>query len=448
MTNPIIWLSGAQPDILQRTRDHARYFGIGSAVLITAVIAGLSMTFALATALKTGLATAIFCAVLWGLAIMSIDRWLVVSLQRHENKLIYALLVLVRLGLGVLFGFIISTPVVLQVFNPEIKREISLMQTNAENVYLSGQRHSSLEKKILADQATVTSLRSTIDTNGGTGPNPFRNPQVKSLVNSRAQWQRRAGKDYNEWQCQLYDIPKGCKPGNGPLAHAVGAAYHHDVYEVGQLSHQITALVKQIQSAAVTGRANELAAAKAQLPFALAALKSDQKQQVLLLDSFRTRNADTAGLLLRLKALGAATGNDGVLKLARWLLFALFTTIECLPILVKTLLNLGPENRYEQEFAMEEAKDLRTAKERVKNEQVADLIALDDIISQANKLAEERRRGYAKLRREILEAEEDIALKTVRGWRAREARFAEEAGMLRRALRAVQLRLASRAAAP
>lgn len=55
----------------------------------------------------------------------------------------YALLVLVRLGLGVLFGFIISTTVVLQVFNPEVKREMSLMQTNAENTYLSGQRHSS-----------------------------------------------------------------------------------------------------------------------------------------------------------------------------------------------------------------------------------------------------------------------------------------------------------------
>lgn len=447
MTNPVIWLSGAEQDILQRTRDRARYFGIGSAVLITSTIAALSMTFALHTALRMSLAVAIFCAALWGLAIMNIDRWLVVSLQRHENKVIYALLVLIRLGLGLLFGFIISTPVVLQVFNPEINHEIRLIQANAENAYLSAQKHSSLEMKILADQTTVAGLRQTIDTNGGTGPDPFQNPQVTSLVTSRGQWQARATTDFNEWQCQLYDIPKGCKPGNGPLAKASGAAYYHDEYEVGQLNQQITALVTQIQSAAATGRGNALAAAKAQLPSALALLQSDRTQQTLLLDNFQTQNADTAGLLLRLRALGEATGNDGVLRLARWLLFALFTTIECLPILVKTLLNLGPESNYEKELAMEEARSLRTAQERIKREQVADLIGLDDIISQANRLAEERRRGYPKLRRVIIAAEEEIALKTVHGWKAREARFAGEAGRLRRTWRAVQLRLANRAAA-
>lgn len=34
--------------------------------------------------------------------------------------------------------------------------------------------------------------------------------------------------------------------------------------------------------------------------------------------------------------------------------------------------------------AMEEARSLHTAQERIKQEQVADLIGLDDIISQAN----------------------------------------------------------------
>ena len=442
MTGVLIWLSGADPDILQRTRDRARYVGIGSAVLITSVIAALSMTFALHTALRINLPGAVFCAVLWGLAIMSIDRWLVVSLQRHERKLVYALLVLVRLSLGLLFGFIISTPVVLQVFSPEINKEIQLIQTRAENVYLTGQKHSSLEKKILADQRLVSALHQTINDNGGTAPNPYQSPQVKTLISQRNAAQAQETKDYKEWQCQLYNIPRGCKAGNGPLAKASHAAYLRDKAQVSQLNQQIKAQVHEIRSTFSTSRTKRVAQARAQIGEAEARLKADQAEQSNLLNGFEKQNSNTAGLLLRLKALGEVTGDNGALRLARWLLFALFTTIECLPILVKTLLNLGPESDYEKLLELENAKTLRIEKETIKRETVAELIQLDDIIPQANRLAEERRRRYPRIRAEILAAEDDIAVRTVRGWWAHEERFASNAGALRRAWRALRLAIA------
>ncbi len=93
------------------------------------------MTFALHSALKLALATAIVFAVAWALAIMSLDRWLVVSLVRQRNKLNYLLLALPRVGLGVLFGLIISTPVTLQIFQPEINQEIALIQGRRSDAY-------------------------------------------------------------------------------------------------------------------------------------------------------------------------------------------------------------------------------------------------------------------------------------------------------------------------
>src|SRR6266403_816537 len=56
----LIWLSGARSEVLARCpTDHGKYEGIGSAVLITSVMAGISMTFALNTALMVSLPFAI-----------------------------------------------------------------------------------------------------------------------------------------------------------------------------------------------------------------------------------------------------------------------------------------------------------------------------------------------------------------------------------------------------
>jgi len=446
MKNPLIWLSGAQPDILRETSDHGRYLGIGSAVLITSGIATMSMTFALHTALKINLAGAIFCSVLWGLAIMSIDRWLVVSLQRQDGKLTYGLLVLVRLSLGLLFGLIISTPVVLQVFSPEINKEIVLIQRQAANAYYTSQRTSALNKKVIADQAAVSALERTINSSGGTAPDPYQNPQVKALVQQRNQEERQAAADYNQWQCQLYGIPRGaCRPGNGPLAMASHTRYINDERLVSQYDGQITTLVRQLRSSASLSSQKIVATAKVGLPAARDQLTADRAEQDRLLSAFKTQNANTAGLLLRLQALGEATGNDGVLRLARWLLFLLFTTIECLPILVKTLLNLGPENTYEKLVAMRDAKRLRSAKERVRREQAAEIIGIDDIIDQANQLAEDRKDAYPEIRRMIIAAERDIAVKMVQEWQAREERFITESSGWHRAARMLLQRPGRRA---
>src|SRR5262249_41502055 len=67
------------------------------------------------------------------------------------------------------------------------------------------------------------------------------------------------------------------------------------------------------------------------------------------------------GILASLKALDELRGSSSTLMLADLLLFLFFTAIEWLPILVKALLNLGPENTYEKLLARADEASLRNA---------------------------------------------------------------------------------------
>lgn len=77
-------------------------------------MAGISITFALVNVLKVSLRHAIIFAVLWGLAIMMIDRLFVASMHRQRNPFIYIIQALPRLLMSSVLGPVISTPFALQ----------------------------------------------------------------------------------------------------------------------------------------------------------------------------------------------------------------------------------------------------------------------------------------------------------------------------------------------
>ena len=66
-------------------------------------------------------------ALLWGLAIMSLDRLFVASMHRYRNRLIYLFMASPRFLMAILLGFVISTPFVLVIFRPEISHQIKIL---------------------------------------------------------------------------------------------------------------------------------------------------------------------------------------------------------------------------------------------------------------------------------------------------------------------------------
>lgn len=413
----LVWLSGARPDILTRfSHDRAKYVGIGSAVLITACMSAVSMTFALNSVLKITLTGAIPFAVAWGIAILSLDRWLVVSLVRQPNKGSYLLLAIPRLALAVLFGLIISTPITLRIFQPEINEQITQIQQSRSNAYYDNLKSNALYLKVQSDKAQVKNYETVIAANGtGGGVNVSTDPTAVNLKQQLSQAENQEKADYSQWQCQLYGP---CHPtGNGPLAKASQRSYLNDVTTVASLKKQLSDQETKIANGNQAGAASNLANARKDLGPAKATLARDSGALTKQETSFNNTNASTAGLLLRLQALSQASASNSALEAARWLLFLFFTVIECLPVTVKVLLNLGPENAYERALAEAERISLRLAEQDTMRQYRRDILAGNELIDESERLYTEwQERVLPGIVRDTTAARERIARERLAAW--------------------------------
>jgi hypothetical protein len=136
---------------------------------------------------------------------------------------------------------------------------------------------------------------------------------------------------------------------NDPLAERINA----DQATVNKLNTTIAAEANK--------NTNEVAAAKTELPTALKELQADQAEQSQLTRSFESANAQDTGLLQAIQALGILWSAVGPFRTTCSFLFALFMIINLLPIIMKTLMSLGPESPYEKAVAYDEETGLRMA---------------------------------------------------------------------------------------
>jgi Domain of unknown function (DUF4407) len=377
MRRLLSWLSGAQSRILDLAEtDRGKYEGIGSAVLITASLAAISMTFALHTALAVVLPLAIGAGVVWGLAIMSLDRWLVLSIQRRKKAWQMWAPAVPRLLLALLFGAIISTPLVLQIFKPEIDLQITKIKQREASAFLEEQNKQAIGQDIAAKQKQVTDLQKIIASGGDVAQDPTTDEKIKGLQSQVATQQKARDKAYKEWQCQLYGP---CKPtGPGPLADADHKVYLKVDGQVSTLNAQIEARKRELTANDANGKKARLGSAQAALPGVQRELATLTSQQEARQRENNDKNAAANGLLIRLKALGEVSKGDSTLEAARILLFLFFTAIECLPIFVKLLHTLGEPNSYDKILAMEEKRQIRAAQQKVRKRQMDEMFADDD----------------------------------------------------------------------
>lgn len=356
----LIWLSGARRDLLAYSPgDRAKYEGVGGAILITATLAGVSMTFALNTALNVFLPLAILAGAAWSLAIMQLDRWLVVSTQRRSNpwKSLYP--AVPRLLLALLFGVVISTPLVLQIFRPEIEAKLVELRQNDADAFRRKQQSGAVGTTIGRLTAQRDALQKIVASGGDTPQNPEADPKIVGLRSQLPRAEAARDKAYKEWQCQLYGP---CKPtGPGPLAAADEQALGAAERQVNKINGQIEDRKAQLTSNDQASRAQRVSDAKAALPQVQSQLAGYTAQQQALQRTFDAKNRGSAGLLMRLKALDEVAKDDSTLNTARLLLLLLITTVECLPVLVKLLLTFGPENNYERILALAEKEEITDA---------------------------------------------------------------------------------------
>src|SRR5690606_22700365 len=120
-----LWFcSGAFIPLVKRSPSESnKYVGIGGAVLFTGVLAALSAGYALYTIFES-IGTAILFAILWGLLIFNLDRFIVSSMRKRNSVWSEWKLAIPRLVLAVLLALVISKPLELKIFEKEINRKL------------------------------------------------------------------------------------------------------------------------------------------------------------------------------------------------------------------------------------------------------------------------------------------------------------------------------------
>lgn len=349
-------ISGAREEVLARCpSERIKFQSLGWAILITSGMAVVSMWFALASAMGFNPVLSFPVAVAWGLIIMGIDRWLVTSMPADGKRKL--LIAAPRLALALLLGSLISTPIVLRIFESEINNQISIIKAQNEASFLNSTQHSSIQASITKWQKAVNNYQSIIDSKGAVQIDPAADPTIQDLNSQLSTAKSDASTDYKAWQCQLYG---GCSSpkGNGPLANASHQRYLNDEQRISDLQGQVQAREQTLQANNTSSQSSRLQQASKALPGAQAQLTAAQAEENSLTNNFQGTNNSANGLLIRLKALDQLAAGSSTLQAARILLFLLFLVIEVLPVTVKLL---QPKGNYEKILEQQVKQELAQA---------------------------------------------------------------------------------------
>lgn len=426
----LIWLSGARRQILDECpTERPKYVGIGASILITATLAAVSLAFALVTALKVEFWLAMPFAIGWGLAILSLDRLFVVSLSREGGRRAQILRATPRVLLALLLGFVISTPFVLQIFRPEIEHEITQLQDQAAVNYFNSLKTSPLSKEIASQGQQVAKLQAEA-AGTGAGTSTAQSPALARLEQQRSDLLNAQNTALNRYDCQLYGP---CKPpGNGPIAKNYDAQYQSDGTQIDALNTQISQLQQQQQTATQKQESLIGSTASSQLARAESALNADITEQQRETDDFVAKNRGDTGLLIRLQALSAVTAGSFTLNAARWLLFLLFVVIDCMPVMIKVMLNLGPANNYDVLLKAEEHSQRLVAANKTAVRLATETMAAGTAISEAQSRLTAWNTPIPEVTENIIAARRLVAAEEVEAWKeARIRRLRDEDAAMR-----------------
>ncbi|HEX5407646.1 MAG TPA: DUF4407 domain-containing protein [Pseudonocardiaceae bacterium] len=375
-SDALTWLGGADFAILRQAPSGRSHFvQMGLVVLATSSIAVLSMAFALHNGLFLPTVLAMFGGIVWGCIIAVIDRFLITSLSLNGGAGRVAMIIGIRLAIAFLLGFVISTPIVLHVFQREIQAQI--VETNATNDKAFG---TDLNKTPFAAELATT--RQRIDADEATLQGHF-TPAVTPAVQTRqqaltqaqtrlAQLQAVSDQKYAAWQCELYG--SSCegstdRTGNGTLAKArhgeyltALAATNAAQRAVNTAQGQLTAAQNSSVAQNGAGLKTAQAAARAELPGLRTRAATLQQQYNKALDDGDQKTEDDTGLLAQIVALGQLGQQNSAAFLAHLAVLGLFFMIELLPVLVKLLSTLGPKSVYETVRELVENADVEAAR--------------------------------------------------------------------------------------
>lgn len=433
MRRLLLWLGCADESILERCPggERMRAAATGATVLVVAVLAALSAVVTAHQFLRVPVPGAVLLGAGWGAAIMTLDRWLILSIRRQPSWWRTLTLALPRVAVAVVAGLVIAKPVMLVMFRNEInaravydRRQELLNATQAIDAKYSPQLRTLTEQR---DE--LESELSAVDPGAVLQSDPIYQADVRRAQSLLAAEQKAEGAAL----CELDGTCGTRHVGDGPI------------YEIKRAEARSLAAQAASAQQAASARASVL---EAQEKTAAAQAHLDERMQLtqilqrLTVLSGRQANDEAAvrvnflapiGLSDRLDAMSEVMNEHPSTGRFELLLTLLILLLDSAPAVGKAMLLLGPPTPYEQQQEQEERTLLRASELHAEAYLEAEATAAGETVTQAKIHADLWEKQLGELVPKVVAVQREVTEQAVADW-AEDAR--EETRRRSRAARA------------
>ncbi|MFW3171386.1 DUF4407 domain-containing protein [Geodermatophilus sp. CPCC 206100] len=394
-------LGGARPDVLEAAPGaRPRFVALGGVLLSTGGLAVLSAAFAVHMALGVWWPFALVIGLGWGAVVVNLDRMLLVGMAHDASLKRNLALAVPRVGLALVLGVVVATPLTLQVFHKEIDTEIVAMQAEAADAYRTSLESDARFAGLPALQEKVATQESVVASGGQS--DPALAPVHASVADRQAAYDAALGTQREleaKAQCELDGTCGTGDAGTGTAYVQARAAADAQVAVVASARSELDAAVAAASSA--EARSAQLAASS--LDGDRAELERLTAEQDRLQGAFDATNEGSGGILARLEALDRLGDENATLAAAQFMLSLLFMCVEILPVLMKLLLNFGPPSAYDRLAALRDSGDVEV-EEMQKESRLVVAAAREELLVMAEKDRIDRQKEAIAGRRRAAEA--------------------------------------------
>jgi hypothetical protein len=301
------WCSGARLYLLKQCpTDYNKYFGIGSVVLFTGLLAFISGSYAFYTIFENVLFSVAFGA-FWGILIFFLDWYIVASIRKENSFAKEFGTAFPRLILSVFLAIVITKPLELRIFQNEINQELQNLRAD---------KSLNTKNKIFEEFNEIAILEN----------------EIKILQNEIAEYEKRRNDLFNMIIAEAEGRSATNTAGKGPV--------YKEKKKEFDIAEQLLTEKREQNNALISQKRIQIESLKETRSKSL-----NQNNEAI---------ENYSGLLARLQALGTLTNQNKYINITNWFIMLLFIVIESSPILVKLMAKKGP---YDYLLELEEFKN-------------------------------------------------------------------------------------------
>ena len=291
--------SGGNIHILRKTpSEWNKFSGIGGIVLFTAIFATLSAGYAMFTVFDNIWLSVAF-ALLWGLMIFNLDRYIVSSIKKTGPWWNQILMAIPRLILAAFLGIIISKPLELKIFEKEVNKQLNtIIQRNKT------QLQAEMNGRILQQS----------------GPFETEKNQIQTKI---AEYQKSYDSAAVELEKEILGKESGLTSGK--------VGFGSNAKRKAELKEQRRADLENYQKQ----MAPRLEYLDNEVSKVYTNIEKERDKTETFEDQFN-------GFAARLQALDELGKNSAIIAVAAAFIMGLFITLEIAPVLVKLISTVGP----------------------------------------------------------------------------------------------------------